>query len=333
MLAGTPHQARWVKPEPRRELTAREMQCILRQAGMDERVRGVEPLAGGLRNANFKLRLEGSAEAFVLRLYEHDLSICQKEIDVIGLIRRTVPVPEIVYAEPCGWDGLPPFAVFRAVEGISFRDLKRSSDGRAIAQAAYSAGEALARVSRIEFSEPGWLAPGPRVIPMAEQKPDPLPAFVDACLATPNVQRRMNARLRELTRAVIWRWAPRLRFLNDEAHVVHGDFGKRNLIVRRYADKWAVAAVLDWEFAYSGSPLADVGEFLRYGRSTEPSIEPHFSMGYVAADGELPEDWLHTARLIDLTRLCESLTRDYLPEEFVPELVELIAGTVEDRVS
>ena len=34
----------------------------------------------------------------------------------------------------------------------------------------------------------------------------------------------------------------------------------------RRAGRWAVAAVLDWEFAVSGSPLADVGHFLRYER-------------------------------------------------------------------
>src|SRR6185437_6695629 len=40
---------------------------------------------------------------------------------------------------------------------------------------------------------------------------------------------------------------------------------------------WTVAAVLDWEFAVSGSPLLDIGHFLRYECASRPLAEPHFS--------------------------------------------------------
>ena len=35
-----------------------------------------------------------------------------------------------------------------------------------------------------------------------------------------------------------------------------GDFGKRNLLTRRVAGTWTVAAVLDWEFAAAGGVAA-----------------------------------------------------------------------------
>jgi fructokinase len=128
----------------------------------------------------------------------------------------------------------------------------------------------------------------------------------------------------------VWSWAPRFAQLDDEACLVHGDFGKRNLLVRSIAGKWFLAAVLDWEFAVSGSPLADLGHFLRYERASCPLAEPHFSSGYLHAGGKLSPDWRQLARLVDLTALCESLTHDQLPDTVVTELVELVRATVEN---
>jgi hypothetical protein len=44
---------------------------------------------------------------------------------------------------------------------------------------------------------------------------------------------------------------------------------------------WRVAAVLDWEFALSASPLTDVGHFLLHECASRPLAEPHFSEWYL----------------------------------------------------
>ncbi|HXU17197.1 MAG TPA: hypothetical protein VN708_18830 [Terriglobales bacterium] len=49
------------------------------------------------------------------------------------------------------------------------------------------------------------------------------------------------------------------------------------------------------------------------------------------AGGSLPDDFRRVARIIDLISLCEGLTHDWLPSTIVPELIELVAATVEDR--
>ena len=129
----------------------------------------------------------------------------------------------------------------------------------------------------------------------------------------------------------MWSCAPLLAGLDSEVGLVHGDFNKRNLLVRETGGRWSVAAVLDWEFAVSGSPLADFGNLLRYERAARPLVEPHFSAGYVRAGGRLPRDWRRLARWVDLLSLCESLTHDELPDDVIPELVELVRATIEDR--
>src|SRR5207302_5971459 len=44
--------------------------------------------------------------------------------------------------------------------------------------------------------------------------------------------------------------------------LVHADYRLWNLLMRNEGGFWTVAGVLDWEFAFSGWPLVDVGGML-----------------------------------------------------------------------
>jgi len=331
MIPAARDEARWFRSAPRRALDASALARIVETAFPLRRLLEIQPLADGLRNANFKLRIESETEWVVLRLYEHDASLCHKEIDVMRLVGRSVPTPEVLYAEARGLDEIPPFILMRYVEGVSFHQLKRSGDRDAITHAAYAAGETLAAINHFAFPGAGWLGPGPAVIAPLPGGPDPAPRSVDRCLASSNLQRRMPADVRDRIQALMWSRAAQLAALGNETRLVHGDFNRRNLLLRCEAGRWSVAAVLDWEFAVSGSPLADLGNFLRYERASQPLAEPHFSNGYLRAGGALPEDWRNLARLIGLAAMCESLTRDELPDDVVSELVELARAVVERR--
>ena len=330
MAPDAPREARWVRAEPRRAIPAEEAERMVRRAFPRGRVVHVHPLAGGLRNANFKLTLDSTPGPLVLRVYEHDASLCRKEADLMRLVGGSVPVPEVILAEPAG-DGLRPFMLQRYVEGPTFRELVASARSEEVAEAARSAGETLAAIGLVTFANPGWLSPGPTVTDPLLPGADPMPRFVDQCLASPLLQRRVPADLRDKTQAAVWSNAAALGRAADETSLVHGDFGGRNLIVRQRAGRWAVAAVLDWEFAVSGSPLADVGHFLRYERRGRPAAEPHFRAGYLEGGGRLPPEWRRLARLVDLVAVCEALTHRGLPDTAAAELVELMRATVDDR--
>ena len=132
-------------------------------------------------------------------------------------------------------------------------------------------------------------------------------------------------------KAGIWSHATALRRAADETSLVHGEFGRRNLIVRQLAGRGVVAAVLDLGvrgFRFSARQLSDTS----YGTSE--------------ADGRLPSRisepaiwravagcrrrWRRLARLVDLVALCEMLTHHGLPDAPALELGELIRATVDD---
>jgi hypothetical protein len=223
MIPGAPDQAGWIRAEPRRSLPAPLEELIVHAVFPHSRVIDAERLTDGLRNANFRLRLDSRPEFIVLRVYEHHTSLCQKELDLIGLLTGSVRVPEVIYAQPRGWDQIPPFILTCNVEGIGFEELKRRGDPEAIAQASRSAGETLASIGRRTFSKPGWLGPGPGVTGPLLEGTNQMPRFVDACLVSPILQRRMQADVRERTGALMWSLAPQLSHLETEAFLVHGD--------------------------------------------------------------------------------------------------------------
>ena len=324
MIDGAPVESRWLRPEPRRALPRTFLQKIVMAVFPGCSALELQPLTHGFRNANFRIQLDSAPEFVVLRIYEHDASLCRKEVDLLSLIRHSVPIPEIIHAEPDGLNEVPPFVFFHHIDGIACDQLKRNGDAIAISQAVYDAGRTLALIGRTKFPKPGWLGPGPSVtVPLLEGT-NPSPRFVDLCLDSANVRQRVERKLRDQASALVWSYATQLASLHNETNLVHGDFGCRNLLVREVAGDWTVAAVLDWEFAIAGSPLTDIGHFLRYEALSRFKVEPPFSKGYLQGGGRLQSDWRQLARIIDLIALCESLTHDALPRSVVAELIELI---------
>ena len=63
-----------------------------------------------------------------------------------------------------------------------------------------------------------------------------------------------------------------LAALDSRRALVHGDASGRNVLVRAVNDRWQVAALLDWEHAFLGSALWDVGSLLWSRSSTAPRI-------------------------------------------------------------
>lgn len=282
------------------------------------RVAGAVRLDGGISNSSFRIDLEGSEEPVVLRIYERDPGACRKELELLRALGGTVPVPEVLHAEPEGLDGHGPFVFLRWVEGITFRQLKATADRRAIQEASYAVGAALGAVGSHDLAGLDSVGGGPH----------PSPESIEDSLASPRLVARTGSELADRARRLVAEWAPRLRSVAGERRLVHGDFRKQNVLVRLDGGAWRVAAILDWECAFAGSPLLDVGVFLRYERPERPTAEPAFSRGFLDGGGWLPEDWRERVRVVDLASLCRCLAEPELPPEIEREVAGLVAETV-----
>jgi aminoglycoside phosphotransferase (APT) family kinase protein len=269
-------------------------------------------MPGGLSNRNFLLRLDGRPRECVLRIYDRDPRACAKEVAVLGLIGREVPVPRVLFAEDAPESG-PPFAVLSAADGISLRTLRSFGDDEPVAEAAFDAGRVLARLRQY---------PGP---PTKHQNAVDL---IERFLARPLATERLPAEMRRRLIQLALRWQPRVDEAAGPTCLVHGDFNSANVFVKQTDDGWRVSALLDWEFAIDASPYVDVGNFLRYHRRDRPRYEPAFSAGLRDAGMDLPPDWLMIARVMDLPALAELLGRENVPADVVAELIQLIEETL-----
>ena len=90
----------------------------------NSRIADTQILFGGLINTNIKIEFSSPQAPVVLRLYQGDAAVCLKETAILRLVHATVPVPEVIYVEPNGINGSPPFCILEYVNGLTFQQLK-----------------------------------------------------------------------------------------------------------------------------------------------------------------------------------------------------------------
>ena len=111
------------------------------------------------------------------------------------------------------------------------------------------------------------------------------------------------AALREPVLAFYERHRTELEDLAVGAVLQHGDFKASNL-------HWTTSGallVLDWEFAFAGPPLMDLGQLVRWP-VPRPFLDA-FESGYKSKGGRLPQDWTERAAAFDLVNLVDLLAR------------------------
>lgn len=303
---------RWDRPVPAIPLSVAAITRLLDSWLAGREVTSADLMPGGLVNRNFLLRLDGRPRECVLRIYDRDPRACAKEIAVLGLIGREVPVPRVLFVEDAPEAG-PPFAVMSVVDGISLRTLRSFGDDEPVAEAAFDAGRILAKLGHY---------PGPPT------KYENAIGLVERFLSAPLISARLTVELQRGILKLAERWQPRLDEVAGDECLVHGDFNSPNIFVKQTDDGWRVSGLLDWEFALNASPYGDIGNFLRYHRRDRPRYEPAFSAGLREGGMVLPPDWLMLARVMDLPALCELLGRADVPHAVVAELILLLEETL-----
>jgi aminoglycoside phosphotransferase (APT) family kinase protein len=89
-----------------------------------------------------------------------------------------------------------------------------------------------------------------------------------------------------------------------------------------------VTAVLDWEFAFSGSPFFDLGNLLRPPLGDRPGLAAAVAAGYRRAGGQLPEDWRRMSELVDLMAWADFLNRPTTGEDLIRDAHAMITRLI-----
>lgn len=264
-------------PNPEQFWAPREAEPELDPRQIEQRIgpfRGpVTTLSGGLVNTNVLV------EDRVVRIYRRDAGVAALEATLVARPWSSFRVPKL----------LSTGADFLELEYVPHTPLLGS------AEHGEAAGRALAEIHSVSLPQPGFLDAQLRVVSPFD---DLVSALID--YANRELSRApftLDAALHERVLTALRENETALREVTGSPVLLHADFKASNL-------HWANDArllVLDWEFAYSGSRLSDVGQLLRW-QPPRPFVDA-FARAYVAAGGTLPREFEKWAALLDLVNM------------------------------
>jgi aminoglycoside phosphotransferase (APT) family kinase protein len=320
----------WERPS-RLELEPDDLKQLLEPAFPGGTLAEYSVLTTGLANTNIRFRMAGAAATYVLRLHTRDHDSARRERDLMALLARqrpSVPVPPLSYVDLLPERGSHPYSIWGFVEGTLLEELFRTVPPSELVVIAGVCGGVLASLGRHQFSKCGELGPELEVAREYGSAARFVPDTVQRALFEGRAGTRLGATLRDELWRVVERTSPRLGVLDERNTLVHGDYKRSNLLMRRAAGTWQVAAVLDWEFAFAGPALVDVGIFLRAGSALPDGFREAFAAGYRDAGGKLPADWLVLSRLLDVVSMITFLDDSRERPRVFAECVEVLKETL-----
>lgn len=273
-------------------------------------VKSVEPVHGGLTNTIHKVTLE-NGDVFGIKHYAGGRDWFDTELTSLTLLHGTLPVPEVVHA-----DETRLVIVYRWIDGITLHDLRKQGQLAAFSSLAEPLGRVLAWLAKSDATEPFELT-----------------QILEQCyaqLTDGRARRRMGGPMADTLRKALEAAEPQLAW--GSVCLSHGDLGHRNVLVFQAGDRWRINGVIDWETTTTGSPLVDIGSLFRYSRRYDQAFVDAFAAGYRDAGGDLPADWLLTARLLDATWLVDMLDEEEEHPAVFDDCKKLVGNLVAEVV-
>jgi aminoglycoside phosphotransferase (APT) family kinase protein len=275
-------------------------------------------LSGGFSTTNILLEF-ADGDRCVLRLSsQHErLKIEADLLEYLSHEAPEVPVPKVLWRAREHFHGKLGAFAMTYVDGhvlANIEDGLSTTDCRDICEQLASVA---ARIHKLRFTQCGLLGPGPKVTEPFATYASGTEGFMQSCLDNANLQRRAGAdRCQRLHHCLTQRLD--LHEPSMTPQLCHSDFNQKNFLVHRNPNgRYQLAAVLDWEFAFSGSSVIDIGNLLRFEHES-PAVESSwFANAYRAAGGHLDKAWREQALFADLLAQCAFLIeREELPKTF-----------------
>ncbi|KTD64288.1 phosphotransferase family protein [Legionella spiritensis] len=295
----------WEKTDAQIQLPEKTIKAMLEIAFPQKTILSYQLISGGCANLNYKIDLENEEFPYILRIYLRDKNAAFREKNLASLLKNTVPVPLIYRVDD--YDNYR-FAVTRYMSGISLRDLLLGKEPYDLQTIMFDAGAMLAKIQNHRFLKAGFFNPELEIVKTPSQFD--LMAFAKECMQHENTINLLKTDL--LARADSCLSTFKDCFPDEKmCSLVHGDFDPANILVTRENGQWFVAGILDWEFSFSGSPLWDVANMLRYAHEMPAEFEDFFLKG-LKTGYHLPPDWRISIHLLNLLSLLDCLVRSSL---------------------
>ncbi|MBV8375835.1 MAG: phosphotransferase [Verrucomicrobia bacterium] len=286
-------------------------------------IESISVLTGGFVNSNYRLLLRDQ-RSLVLRIAARPSDL-KKELTVLKRVRDAVPVPAVVaedFSGPC------PFALLEFIEGRLLSESLHSLDGAHLTSVAFDAGICLQAIHSFNLGKAGFFDENFIFNPSMENLGGGYYEYICSSFASGRVRRRLGETLAASALEYVQASRDAYWSIPNATRLIHCDYNLKNILVRKAGTTWKVAGVLDWEFTMAGSPLVDIGNFLRFEDELPAGFGESFMEGYLSDSPDLPDNWREIARLLDLAAMVNFLdSEEETPKSFHTAIL-VIANTV-----
>ena len=219
------------------------------------------PLTGGYGGETYAVSAGG--EDAVLRLYVRDPGRAAVDVSLMQLVRGLLPVPRVLDAMPDPMDdGAPPYVLTERLPGMNLQTYLETAGEEERGKVGEQLGELLVRLSGMPFLRFGGFTG--RDLAIESFGAGGLTTWLDDHVEGMGFSRsQVDSLYGVLDRAEDLADSGVERFC-----LVHSDFNPKNLLVD--PETAELTGLIDWEFAHSGSPYADLGNLLRF--CTDPAL-------------------------------------------------------------
>lgn len=295
----------WERREPLVALTLEEARALLAVAEPGREPVHMAPLTTGLVNTNYRIELAGMPALVVLRIYARDAAACAREERLLRLVAGAVPAPTILYADPDATHFRLPWMLMTWVEGVPMPEALASLPLEEAPSLAAALGATAAAIGAFTFPASGFFGPDLAIVESLDAPAEMTRGLLRQLLFEGRAGERLGADLTARLWSQVEARAGELDALAGRVSLVHSDFRDSNLLVAREAGVWRVTGALDWEFAFAGPSLFDLGSLLRREATLLPSgFAGHVVAAYRARGGFAPPGWRRMTLLMDLMNLC-----------------------------
>lgn len=318
------YKTNWERKGPVITLSENALYELVSPAFPNQKIESHTTLSEGLANTNIRFKLEGLNDWFMIRIYTRDIHAIHQEVALAEKLGDELPMPEFMHVDKESMKF--PYAIQRWVEAKPLYEILQTGSPEHIQMVAKEVAKALCTISSHRFPKPGFFKENLDIIPFENVELEhPFVTYVKECLFEQYAGQWLGAALTELT----WKY-----ILDNQSYfpalspscLVQGDFNPDNILINEKTGK--IAAILDWEFAFSGSYLFDIGNLLRF---EIPSVfENTFIQSYEAEQNlKLPMEWQKMIKVQDLTNLVGLINT---PTE-CPNRIRDIQGLIEETLA
>lgn len=327
-------EERWERRRPYVEVGLEGLRALGEALLGNGDVRAAEVLKGGKFNTNLKVSFD-DGEAAVLRIYEGDQRACERDRRIWECVKERAPMAERL-AGTAGdealkeWTGGREAAFFAFVDGVDPLEVLQREERESCEAICFQFGKALAGINgAIRFSHHGLLDERLELRRRFESTKASFLEYLEWGLQERRIKKRLGRELAGKVERFGREKAVLLEECDSFQGLVHGDYKLSNLLLRKGARGWEIAAVLDWEFASAGTALFDAATMVRHSRDWDFDFEGAFGAGFRAGGGELPDGWREIVKVLDLMNLLGFLKGSGGREETFETVRALIAETLD----